>query len=124
MTLPKRCAGCWQQLVTAGAFGVASSSSKPVQGVSRTPSNQGSLLSKSSQQHLFTPRDEWELFLAVALFWTGPVHLAAIRPSSVTSRISETLSLRGCDIRCEGGEDHDEPHVLFQRRPEDGDFED
>ena len=34
-------------------------------------------------------------------------------------RISETLLLRGTDIRVQGGEDHDAGHILFQRRPQD-----
>ena len=34
-------------------------------------------------------------------------------------RISETLLLRGTDIRVQGGEEHDAGHILFQRRRQD-----
>ena len=39
----------------------------------------------------------------------------------VTSRriSEETLFLRGTDIRVEGGEDHNAPHVLYQKSEDD-----
>ncbi len=87
---------------------------------SKHPWNRGKKNGKTGQQHLFIPRDQLELFFAVGLYWAGPVYAAAIWMCLVTSRrISETLLLRGTDIRVDGGEDHDAPHVLYQKRDDD-----
>ena len=85
-----------------------------------TPWNKGVRQTKTSKQHLFIPRDQIPLFLAVALYWAGPKYACVLWLTLVTSRrISETLLLRGTDIRVQGGEDHDAGHILFQRRPQD-----
>ena len=69
---------------------------------------------------MYVPRDQLELFFAVALYWAGPKYASVLRLTLVTSRrISETLLLRGTDIRLQGGEYHDAGHILYQRRPED-----
>ena len=87
------------------------------------PWNRGKKPAKTSQQHLFIPRDQLELFFAVGLYWAGPVYAAAIWVCLVTSRrIGEALALKGTDIRIEGGEDHDAPHVLYQRREGDKEY--
>ena len=88
----------------------------------RTPKawNKGRKQSKTDKQHVFIPREDLELFLAVALFFAGPCYCAALWVALVTSRrISETLLLRGTDVQLNGGAEHDEPHVLFQKREED-----
>ena len=89
-------------------------------GCTRAPWNKGKQHSKTSKQHVFVPRDQLDLFFAVALCFAGPVYCAVLWIALVTSRrISETLLLRTSDLRLLGGEDHDEPHVLFQQRAED-----
>ena len=91
-------------------------------GCSRSkPWNKGMRQTKTCKQHIFLPRDQIELFNAVALYWAGPKYACVLWLTLVTSRrISETLLLRGTDIRVQGGEDHDAGHILFQRRPQDG----
>ena len=84
------------------------------------PWNQGHKHSKTAKQHVFIPREQLQLFFAVAQFFAGPIYCVVLWLALVTSRrISETLLLRGTDIRLTGGEDHDAPHVLFQKRQED-----
>ena len=66
------------------------------------------------------PRDQIALFLAVALYWAGPKCACVLWLTLLTSRrISETLLLRGTDIRVQGGEEHGAGHILLQRRPQD-----
>ncbi len=77
-------------------------------------------MSKSDMQHLFIPREDYELFLAVALYFAGPKYVMAFWLTMVTSRrISETLRLHGDDVFLEGGPHHDSPHILFMKRPEE-----
>ena len=83
--------------------------------------NKGLRRSKSDQQHVFIPEEDLELWLAVLLYFTGPVYTAAIWICMLTSRrISEALRLRGSDLFLAGGLHCDQPHVLFKGRKEDG----
>ncbi|CAE7811309.1 unnamed protein product [Symbiodinium necroappetens] len=82
--------------------------------------NKGKRVKKTGQQFLYVPREDLPLFFAVATYFAGPVYAIVLWLTLVTSRrISEALLLRGSDVKLAGGEHHDEPHVLFQRRPED-----
>ena len=82
--------------------------------------NKGRKMYKLNKQHVCVPREQLPLFFAATLFWAGPVYAAILWLALSTSRrISETLLLRACDIQISGGEFHDEPHVLYTRRPED-----
>ena len=96
-------------------------SNAPGRGCTRSkPWNKGLHQTKTCKQHVFIPRDQIALFLAVALYWAGPKCACVLWLTLVTSRrISETLLLRGTDIRVQGGEEHDAGHILFQRRPQD-----
>ena len=96
-------------------------SKAPGRGCTRSkPWNKGLHQTKTCKQHVFIPRDQIALFLAVALYWAGPKYACVLWLTFVTSRrISETLLLRGTDIRVQGGEEHDAGHILFQRRPQD-----
>lgn len=96
-------------------------SKAPGRGCTRSkPWNKGLHQTKTCKQHVFIPRDQIALFLAVALYWAGPKYACVLWLTLVTSRrISETLLLRGTDIRVQGGEEHDAGHILFQRRPQD-----
>ena len=96
-------------------------SKAPGRGCTRSkPWNKGLHQTKTCKQHVFIPRDQIALFLAVALYWAGPKCACVLWLTLVTSRrISETLLLRGTDIRVQGGEEHDSGHILFQRRPQD-----
>ena len=96
-------------------------SKAPGRGCTRSkPWNKGLHQTKTCKQHVFIPRDQIALFLAVALYWAGPKCACVLWLTLVTSRrISETLLLRGTDIRVQGGEEHDAGHILFQRRPQD-----
>ena len=86
----------------------------------KAPWNKGQKMSKSDMQHLFIPREDYELFLAVALYFAGPKYVMAFWLTMVTSRrISETLRLHGEDVFLEGGTHHDSPHILFKKRPEE-----
>ena len=86
----------------------------------KVPWNKGQKMSKSDMQHLFIPREDYELFLAVALYFAGPKYVMAFWLTMVTSRrISETLRLHGEDVFLEGGPHHDSPHILFKKRPEE-----
>ncbi len=85
--------------------------------------NVGLKQSKSSKQHLYTPRDEMELFFAVLLFFGGSVCAVVLWLSLTTSRrISETLRLRGEDLCIKGGGLHDRPHVRFEKRDDEMDI--
>ena len=90
-------------------------SKAPGRGSTRSkPWNKGLHQTKTCKQHLFIPRDQ------IALFLAGPKYACVLWLTLVTSRrISETLLLRGTDIRVQGGEEHDAGHILFQRRPQD-----
>ena len=78
--------------------------------------NKGRKHSKTSKQHVFIPREQLPLFFAVALYFAGPSYCAVLWITLVTSRrIGETVLLKGSDVRLRGGEDHDSPHILFQR---------
>ena len=78
--------------------------------------NKGRKHSKTNKQHVFVPREQLQLFFAVALFFAGPTYCAVLWIALVTSRrIGETLLLKGTDVRLRGGEDHDAPHILFER---------
>lgn len=89
-------------------------------GLTQPAWNKGKKPSKTSKQHVFIPKEQLELFFAVALFFTGPVYCAALWLCLVTSRrISETLLLRGTDVQLIGGDEHDAPHILYQQRVED-----
>ena len=90
-------------------------SKAPGRGCTRSkPWNKGLHQTKTCKQHLFIPRDQ------IALFLAGPKYACVLWLTLVTSRrISETLLLRGTDIRVQGGEEHDAGHILFQRRPQD-----
>ena len=96
-------------------------SKAPGRGCTRSkPWNKGLHQTKICKQHVFIPRDQIALFLAVALYWASPKYACVLWLTLVTSRrISETLLLRGTDIRVQGGEEHDAGHILFQRRPQD-----
>lgn len=86
----------------------------------RSAWNQGRKHSKTAKQHVFIPREQLDLFFAVALYFAGPVYCVVLWLALVTSRrISETLFLRGTDICLQGGPEHDSPHVLYQKRQED-----
>ena len=116
--------GCTLQKVPTAEEKKSRASAKPKakgRGCTRsTPWNKGVRQTKTSKQHLFIPRDQIPLFLAVALYWAGPKYACVLWLTLVTSRrISETFLLRGTDIRVQGGEDHDAGHILFQRRPQD-----
>ena len=88
--------------------------------IKKVPWNKGQKMSKSDTQHLFIPREDYELFLAVALYFAGPKYVMAFWLTMVTSRrISETLRLHGEDVFLEGGTHHDSPHILFKKRPEE-----
>ena len=119
--------GCTRQKAPTSEEKKSSPSAKPKakgHGCTRPmPWNKGVRQTKSGKQHLFIPRDQIPLFLAVALYWAGPKYACVLWLTLVTSRrISETLLLRGTDIRVQGGEDHDAGHILFQLRPEDDDL--
>ena len=90
-------------------------SKAPGRGSTRSkPWNKGLHQTKTCKQHLFIPRDQ------IALFLAGPKYACVLWLTLVTSRrISETLLLRGTDIRVQGGEEHDAGHILFRRRPQD-----
>ena len=86
----------------------------------KCPWNKGRKISKTHKQHVFIPREQLELFFAVALWFAGPVYAVALWLCLVTSRrISETLLLRGCDVMLHGGPDSDHPHIIYIQRPED-----
>ena len=86
----------------------------------KPPWNKGTKLGKSDLQHLFIPRDDYALFLAVAIWFAGPKYAMAMWLTMATSRrISETLRLHGEDAYLKGGQYHDSPHVLFQKRAEE-----
>ena len=90
----------------------------------KTAWNKQSKLNKTDRQHLYIPRDDVALFLAVLVWFTEPVYAATIWICMVTSRrISETLRLRSSDICLAGGESCDEPHVLFEVKDEDMEFD-
>ena len=64
----------------------------------KKPWNKGAKLGKSDLQHLFIPRDDYALFLAVAIYFAGPKYAMALWLTMATSRrISETLRLHGDD---------------------------
>ncbi|CAJ1421011.1 unnamed protein product [Effrenium voratum] len=93
------------------------------QGHNKKPWNKGKKMSKTDLQHLFVPREELTLFLAVALFFAGPKYVMVLWVTMVTSRrISEALQLQGCDVFLDGGFTHDAPHILFQKREENKDY--
>ena len=78
--------------------------------------NKGRKHSKTNKQHVFVPREQLQLFFAVALFFAGPTYCAVLWIALVSSRrIGETLLLKGTNVRLRGGEDHDAPHILFER---------
>ena len=75
-------------------------SKAPGRGCTRSkPWNKGLHQTKPGKQHVFIPRDQIALFLAVALYWPGPKYACVLWLTLVTSRrISETLLLRGTDM--------------------------
>ena len=75
-------------------------SKAPGRGCTRSkPWNKGLHQTKTCKQHVFIPRDQIALFLAVALYWPGPKYACVLWLTLVTSRrISETLLLRGTDM--------------------------
>ena len=74
----------------------------------KVPWNKGPKMSKSDMQDFFIPLQDYELFLAVALYFAGPKYVMAFWLTMVTSRrISETLRLHGEDVFLEGGPHHD-----------------
>ena len=90
------------------------------QKLKKCPWNKGRKIAKTHKQHVFIPREQLELFFAVALWFAGPVYAVALWLCLVTSRrISETLLLRGCDVMLHGGPDSDHPHIIYIQRPED-----
>ena len=102
---PKRKSGAGQQ---------AARKSKPKRRA--TAWNKGRKHSKTNKQHVFVPREQLQLFFAVALFFAGPAYCAVLWIALVTSRrTGETLLLKGTDVRLRGGEDHDAPRILFER---------
>ena len=98
----------------SGAGQLAARKSKPKRRA--TAWNKGRKHSKTNKQHVFVPREQLQFFFAVALFFAGPAYCAVLWIALVTSRrIGETLLLKGTDVRLRGGEDHDAPHILFER---------
>ena len=80
-------------------------------------------MGRSDRQHLFIPREDYSLFLAVSIYFAGPKYAMALWLCMVTSRrISETLRLHGSDLYLSGGQFHDSPHILFQRRKAEAQF--
>ena len=83
----------------------------PGRGCTRSkPLDKGLHQTKTCKQHVFIPRDQIALFLAVALYWAGPKYacvlwLTLVWPADVSAR------------HC--WEEHDAGHILFQRRPQD-----
>ena len=71
-------------------------SNAPGRGCTRSkPWNKGLHQTKTCKQHVFIPRDQIALFLAVALYWAGPKYACPVVNFGVTSRrISETLLRR------------------------------
>lgn len=89
----------------------------------RTPWNKGKKMGKSDLQHLFVPKEEVQLFLAVTLWFAGPKYALVLWLTMVTSRrISETLRLHAEDFYLNGGPHHDSPHVLFLKKKEESKF--
>ena len=87
------------------------------------PWNKGTKMAKSDMQHLFIPKQDYNLFLAVAIYFAGPKYAMAMWLTMATSRrISEALRLHGCDAYLEGGPHHDSPHILFQKREKEKQF--
>ncbi len=79
--------------------------------------NAGKKTKRSDRQHLFIPREEVELFLAVTLCFASPVAAVLLWVTITTSRrISEALRLRACDFHFSGGPHCDKPYVWFGER--------
>jgi hypothetical protein len=79
--------------------------------------NKGLKASKSDRQHFHVPRDDVPLFLAVCVYFAGPVYAAAVWFTMVSSRrVSEALRLSGSDLCLDGGEHHDKPHIWFGQK--------
>ena len=72
---------------------------------------------KADRHNLYVPREDVQLFLAVALHFASPITAVLIWMTMVTNRrISESLRLRACDIHVSGSPSCDKPHVWFGER--------
>ena len=95
-----------------------------VQSAKHKPWNKGKKMSKTDLQHLFIPREDLLLFLAVSLYFAGPRYVMALWITMVTSRrISEALQLQALDVFLDGGHMQDAPHIRFQKREENKAFQ-
>ena len=72
---------------------------------------------KADRHNLYVPREDVQLFLAVAVYFASPITAVLIWMTMVTNRrISEALRLRACDIHVSGSPSCDKPHVWFGER--------
>jgi hypothetical protein len=78
------------------------------------PWNKGLKATKSDRQHYYVPREDVPLFLAVCVYFAGPVYAAVVWFTMVSSRrVSEALRITGSDLCLDGGEHHDKPQIWF-----------